>query len=79
MKIKIKYFGSIAEETGKAEETIEMKESAIDLLDLKTLCFTRYGLEEDNTIQLAINQVIQQRGKIKDGDEIAFLPPYAGG
>jgi molybdopterin converting factor small subunit len=41
--------------------------------------FNKYGLNDEEVIQVAVNQVIQKEGKIQYGDEIAFLPPYAGG
>lgn len=79
MEIKVKYFGSIAEETGKAEESIYLKDGAVEIPDFKAFIFNKYALNEDDTIQIALNQAIQQYGKILHGDEIAFLPPYAGG
>jgi molybdopterin converting factor small subunit len=36
-------------------------------------------VNDEEVIQVAVNQVIQKEGKIQYGDEIAFLPPYAGG
>ena len=69
----------MAEGTGKAEESIFLQDGEIEVLDFKAFIFNKYGLNEDETIQVAINQAIQQNGKILHGDEIAFLPPYAGG
>jgi molybdopterin converting factor subunit 1 len=79
MEIKVKYFGSIAEETGKAEETIFLQDAVVEIWEFVTSIFEKYGIDEDPTVQIAINQTIQQNGKIQHGDEIAFLPPYAGG
>lgn len=79
MEIKVKYFGSIAEETGKAEETISLQSGISEIQDFIAFILNKYGLIDEGTIQVAVNQVIQKEGKIQYGDEVAFLPPYAGG
>lgn len=79
MKITVKYFGSIAEETGKAEETIFLQNGMSEIREFIAFIFNKYGLNDEGTIQVAVNQVIQSKGRIQYGDEVAFLPPYAGG
>jgi molybdopterin converting factor subunit 1 len=79
MEIKVKYFGSIAEETGKAEETISLQNGISEVQEFIAFIFNKYGLIDEGSIQVAINQVIQNKGRIQYGDEVAFLPPYAGG
>ena len=79
MEIKVKYFGSIAEETGKAEETIALQNEISEIRDFIAFIFKKYGLIDEGTVQVAVNQVIQNEGRIQYGDEVAFLPPYAGG
>ena len=69
----------MAEVAGKTEEMIVFNAENLPLHEVRTFCFNKYGLEEDLTIRLAVNQVLQQEGLISNGDEIAFLPPYAGG
>ena len=79
MEIKVKYFGFIADETGKAEEIIFLQNGISEIKELIAYIFNKYALNDEGTIQVAVNQVIQREGKIQYGDEIAFLPPYAGG
>jgi molybdopterin converting factor subunit 1 len=79
MEIKVKYFGSIAEETGKAEETIALQNGISEVKEFIAFIFKKYGLIDEGTVQVAVNQVIQNEGRIQYGDEVAFLPPYAGG
>lgn len=69
----------MAEETGKVEETVLLKEDAVEIKDFKGFIFKRYGLGEDDTIRIAVNHALKDDGRILPGDEIAFLPPYAGG
>lgn len=79
MSITIKYFGAVAEQAGRSTESITIKEDGIDLADLKAFCFKKYNISDFGTIQTAINRVVRETGLLKSGDEVAFLPPFAGG
>lgn len=78
MKVNVKYFGMIAEATGRGEEVIEISEG-IRARDLKSLQVHQYGIQDPDSIQLAVNQELNKEVELKDGDEVAFLPPFAGG
>lgn len=79
MKITIKYFGVIAEETGKTEEALELDSEDFDVEALKNHCFSKYSLTDTQSIQVAVNQNLGASGALHDGDEVAFLPPFSGG
>ena len=79
MTLTIKYFGLIAEKTGKKEEVLNLEHKEFDVQALKNFCFSKYELQEMDSVQVAVNQSIQRSGTLKNGDEVAFLPPYAGG
>lgn len=78
MKLKLKYFGKLAEAAGLHEEDKDF-ESAQTLAELKKLIFEEYQFDESETIQVAVNQQLGANITLKEGDEIAFLPPFAGG
>ncbi len=79
MTITIKYFGVIAEETGKDEEILRLDVQEYDLETLKKDCISKYKITDTQSIQIAINQTIGTSGVLKNGDEVAFLPPFSGG
>lgn len=79
MQIHVKYFGAIAEKTGVTEELLNLDGTVYEVDELKTYCINKYDLEEDESIQLAVNQVLNAKKTLQNGDEVAFLPPYAGG
>lgn len=79
MQITVKYFGSLVEKTGVKEEIIDTETNCSDLQELKAFCFKKYGIVESSSIQLAVNQNLQKDGKLKNGDEVVFLPPFSGG
>lgn len=79
MKVTVKYFGSLAEKTGIKEEIVDLDQTGTRLDQLKAHCVNKYGLDEDSSIQLAVNQELNSQKQLQNGDEIAFLPPFAGG
>lgn len=79
MTITIKYFGIIAEETGKHEEIVKLDSEEYGIDALINECISKYGLTDTKSIQVAVNQSIGKSDVLKDGDEVAFLPPFSGG
>ncbi|MEP1034822.1 MoaD/ThiS family protein [Ekhidna sp.] len=78
MPITIKYFGAIAEATGITEEKVDLGD--VDSIEqLKSICLAKYEAIGDLSFQLAVNQSLSSKDALKDGDEVAFLPPFAGG
>lgn len=79
MSITVKYFGAVAEKTGTSEEELDLNETGDSVSQMKAYCVEKYDLDDEETIQLAVNQVLNADEKLQEGDEVAFLPPYAGG
>lgn len=79
MSITVKYFGVIAEQTGTREEELSLDETGRTVDELKSYCLKKYNIEENGSLQLAVNQELKGKETLEDGDEVAFLPPYAGG
>jgi len=79
MRLTLKYFASLKEEVGKASEVIHTE--AINpgqlFLELKKI----YQLSIDKEmIKVAINWEYKDwESPLKEGDEIVFIPPVAGG
>ena len=78
MNVSVKYFGAIAEVTGTTEETLDLGEIGNQVKKLKDFCESKYEIE-NLSYQLSVNKKLTEEGELKDGDEIAFLPPFAGG
>ncbi|WP_462252385.1 MoaD/ThiS family protein [Ekhidna sp.] len=79
MAVVVKYFGAIAEATGVAEERMELDDVKNSLEVLKANCLSKYQTIGDLSFQLSVNQSLSPADDLKDGDEVAFLPPFAGG
>ena len=78
MRVTLKYFGELAEITGFSEESIELDESVNSNFLLENL-EKRFDFSKVD-FKLAINKRITQNPiALKSGDEIALLPPFAGG
>lgn len=77
MQIKVKFFASLAEQTGLTEITV----SAQELKNVRDVWGEATGGQAlaDNTL-CAINMTHANHDDvISDGDEIAFFPPVTGG
>lgn len=68
----------IAEATAKSEEFVEV-DDAIAIVDLKQLLIDKYKLASIESLQVAVNQELGYDGRLQTGDELAFLPAFAGG
>jgi molybdopterin synthase sulfur carrier subunit len=77
--IKVKYFGMIAEATSRQEEKINATNEKLSTI-LKRL-IEKYNLKP-YTLNVAVNKHLISKTEeviVKDNDEIAILPPFAGG
>lgn len=79
MGVTIKYFGVIAEAAGATTETVDLTETGSSVDELRSYCLKKYGAIGDLSFQIAVNQNLNSSEALKDGDEVAFLPPFAGG
>jgi len=78
MKVTVRYFGSIAEKVGKSAEMMSFDDDA-KLSFLQKDIEKRYGEIISLTYRLSVNKKLVEEVDLADGDEVAFLPPFAGG
>ncbi len=80
MIINTKYFGLIADITNKKEEQVSLKETNTTVAFLKSVMETNYPDLKKTNYTIAVNQAIAGTDvSIQNHDEIALLPPFAGG
>jgi len=81
MKVKVLFFGLTHDLTGVEEQRVELPEGE-NLEGLWSECskrFPRLG-EIANSLLCAVNQEVVERSRpLRDGDEVAFMPPVSGG
>ena len=80
-RVKVLFFGRLKELVGRSEEDVEIREDE-RLEDV----FARYGARHPEVGQLrgsvvaSVNQEFAPWGaRLRNGDEVAFLPPVSGG
>ena len=78
MKVTVKYFGLVAEAADKSEEVIEFN-GELTASELKEQCLYGLSIADKDSVQIAVNQNLDDKTTLKDGDEVALLPPFAGG
>jgi molybdopterin converting factor small subunit len=75
--LKLKYFGMIAEAVEKSDEEFSLVK---DIVALTAELELKYPKLKDLNYKFAINQtLIAENIALNDNDEIALLPPFAGG
>ena len=80
IKIKLKCFSQVKYVFGKSEISYELKEGTTIKEFEKMVRKKAKGKLDDVSMSVAINkQYISNNAEIKDGDEVAFIPPVQGG
>ena len=80
MRVRVKYFASFRDMTGKTEETLEVPEG----ITVEGLREHVKGLYEKiarrDQVLVAVNGVFVPLGTVvREGDDVAFFPPVSGG
>lgn len=81
MKVKVVYFAQARETIGKRREIVSLP-NKVNVRQLMQLIFERYPnlARMKDTIRIAVNcELVDGETDIKEGDEIALLPPVTGG
>lgn len=80
MEFKVIYFGMIAEAIGKTTEDIQFSQEKITVKEITELLLDKYPKLQNLSFKIAINHTIaNENEEFKINDEIALLPPFAGG
>jgi molybdopterin synthase sulfur carrier subunit len=79
MRINVLYFARLKQDTGLAEESVEMEGSTVR--ELYTQCQSLHGLSHRfEDIRAATNDAFCDGDTLlKNGDTVAFMPPMSGG
>jgi len=79
VKLKLKFFASLREIAGKTKETVESDAKTPRELWQSIVTIYPNTLEE-SSLKVAVNYHYESWDYLlKDGDEVAFIPPVAGG
>lgn len=85
MNVTIKFFASVREKLGTAEERLVVPEGVATTGQLRELLVRRGGVWEEalggnRALRMACNQVMcNETAPLESGAEIAFFPPVTGG
>ena len=77
MKINVLFFGILSEITEK--QNLELAD-IVNLRALQSYLWKTYPEIKDMDYRFAINkEIVDGKVEFNDGDEVALLPPFAGG
>lgn len=78
MIVQVKYFGRIAELTGKSQEAVNLV--GANSTALLALLNKQYPTLGNEVFHLAVDQkLVDSEIRLNEQSEIALLPPFAGG
>jgi len=79
LSVNVKYFGMVGEVTKKDNEKLNFNES-VSVEELKNVILKKHPKLKKLDFQIALNlTIVDKDKKINNNDEIALLPPFAGG
>jgi len=78
MKISIKYFASLRDRMGRADEVLDVDESSISVSDVWAKVTDGQAIPDSTLISVNM-EYTDADAVLKDGDELAFFPPVTGG
>ena len=81
MQVLVKFFGSVREAVGEKELSVSLAEAA-RVEDLRALLAAKHAVFDELGDRLAASvnfEVVSLDTPLREGDEVAFLPPVAGG
>ncbi len=79
MKLTLLFFGSLVDITGIPKKELTT-DSLLDVTLLNEHLHTIFPLMQKHKYKIAVNQkMVEVNQRLNDGDEVAFLPPFAGG
>jgi molybdopterin synthase sulfur carrier subunit len=85
MKIQLKFFASVREALGVADEVVQLPDSIVTVGDVRGWLRTRGGawaetLAEGRALRMACNHDMTGAAtRLTEGCEVAFFPPVTGG
>ncbi|MBN3852185.1 molybdopterin converting factor subunit 1 [Paraburkholderia sp. Ac-20340] len=85
MKLTIKYFASIREKLGMAQETLEIEAPLISISGLRDRLIARGPheaevLDSARPVRVAVNhEMVADTFVLRQDSEVAFFPPVTGG
>lgn len=81
MKVNVLFFASCQDIVGEREVEVEVPEgaTAADLVAQIVSEHPRFG-EIEASLMVSVNQgYLEREGRLREGDEVAFIPPVSGG
>ena len=81
MTVRVRYFAALRERAGRSEETCNLADGAA-IEDLwAALCASTPQLRDfGKSLSFAVNQQYVERShRLREGDEVALIPPVSGG
>ncbi|RLG51444.1 MAG: molybdopterin synthase sulfur carrier subunit [Thermoproteota archaeon] len=79
MKVKVKFFSVLRDAAGVKEALVELRDGAKVSELLEELYFRWPKLRDERDVIVLVNGKPSSSLELKEGDEVALIPPVSGG
>ena len=78
MQISVKYFASLRELIGEADDSMEVGDNAT-VKDVWQSILSKHQIDIEQVMMTVNHEYVKPDHTLKTGDEVAFFPPVTGG
>ena len=78
MQISVKYFASLREIIGEADDSMEVEDNAT-VKDVWQSILSKHQIDIEQVMMTVNHEYVKPDYILKTGDEVAFFPPVTGG
>ena len=78
MQISVKYFASLRELVGFADDSLDVEDNAT-VNDVWQSILVNHKLEIEQVMMTVNHEYVKPEHTLQSGDEVAFFPPVTGG
>ena len=78
MQISVKYFASLRELIGEADDSMEVEDNAT-VKDVWQSILSKHQIDIEQVMMTVNHEYVKPDHTLKTGDEVAFFPPVTGG
>ena len=78
MQISVKYFASLRELIGEADDSMDVEDNAT-VKDVWQSILSKHQIDIEQVMMTVNHEYVKPDHTLKTGDEVAFFPPVTGG
>jgi molybdopterin converting factor subunit 1 len=82
MRVKVVYYGGLQRDVGAKEQELQFSQNSLAVSELREQLAERYPelrTKLQSVVFAVSDEIVDEDHPVRDGDEVALLPPVSGG